>query len=80
MLRSAQVCTGVMLHGYPLVKSLCGDLQARALCEMSFITPSWCICKVIRGIVAMPHASNGAAHHGSASVHDSRARPFPSQP
>lgn len=24
-----QVCTGVMLHGYPLVKSLCGDLQAR---------------------------------------------------
>ena len=28
---SAQVCTGVMLHGYPLVKSLCGDLQARPL-------------------------------------------------
>lgn len=23
----AQVCTGVMLHGYPLVKSLCGGLQ-----------------------------------------------------
>lgn len=22
-----QVCTGVMLHGYPLVKQLCGDLQ-----------------------------------------------------
>ena len=21
-----------MLHGYPLVKSLCGDLQARTLC------------------------------------------------
>ena len=26
----AQVCTGVMLHGYPLVKSLCGDLQVRS--------------------------------------------------
>lgn len=24
-----QVCTGVMLHGYPLVKQLCGGLQAR---------------------------------------------------
>ena len=23
-----QVCTGVMLHGYPLVKRLCGGLQA----------------------------------------------------
>jgi dihydropyrimidine dehydrogenase (NADP+) len=23
-----QVCTGVMLHGYPLVKNLCGGLQA----------------------------------------------------
>lgn len=22
-----QVCTGVMLHGYPLVKTLCGGLQ-----------------------------------------------------
>ena len=22
-----QVCTGVMLHGYPLVKNLCGGLQ-----------------------------------------------------
>ena len=22
-----QVCTGVMLHGYPLVKKLCGELQ-----------------------------------------------------
>ena len=31
MVRSAQVCTGVMLHGYPLVKSLCGDLQVRTL-------------------------------------------------
>jgi len=25
---TVQVCTGVMLHGYPLVKSLCGELQA----------------------------------------------------
>ena len=25
-----QVCTGVMLHGYPLVKTLCGGLQVRA--------------------------------------------------
>jgi hypothetical protein len=25
---AAQVCTGVMLHGYPLVKHLCGGLQA----------------------------------------------------
>lgn len=24
-----QVCTGVMLHGYPLVKTLCGGLQVR---------------------------------------------------
>ena len=24
---AAQVCTGVMLHGYPLVKNLCGGLQ-----------------------------------------------------
>ena len=24
-----QVCTGVMLHGYPLVKQLCGELQVR---------------------------------------------------
>lgn len=24
---SVQVCTGVMLHGYPLVKTLCGGLQ-----------------------------------------------------
>ena len=32
MLHYVQVCTGVMLHGYPLVKSLCGDLQARTLC------------------------------------------------
>ena len=23
----AQVCTGVMLHGYPMVKRLCGELQ-----------------------------------------------------
>ena len=23
-----QVCTGVMLHGYPLVKNLCAELQA----------------------------------------------------
>lgn len=26
----AQVCTGVMLHGYPLVKTLCGGLQVIA--------------------------------------------------
>ena len=25
-----QVCTGVMLHGYPLVKQLCGGLQVCA--------------------------------------------------
>lgn len=25
---SLQVCTGVMLHGYPLIKKLCGGLQA----------------------------------------------------
>ncbi len=25
---TSQVCTGVMLHGYPLVKTLCGGLQA----------------------------------------------------
>ena len=25
-----QVCTGVMLHGYPLVKKLCAGLQVRA--------------------------------------------------
>ena len=24
---AVQVCTGVMLHGYPLVKQLCGELQ-----------------------------------------------------
>jgi len=24
---TVQVCTGVMVHGYPLVKSLCGELQ-----------------------------------------------------
>jgi dihydropyrimidine dehydrogenase (NADP+) len=24
---AVQVCTGVMLHGYPLVKHLCGGLQ-----------------------------------------------------
>ena len=23
-----QVCTGVMIHGYPMVKQLCGELQA----------------------------------------------------
>jgi hypothetical protein len=23
----AQVCTGVMLYGYPLIKKLCGGLQ-----------------------------------------------------
>lgn len=26
-----QVCTGVMLHGYPLVKQLCGELQVTLL-------------------------------------------------
>lgn len=26
--QTVQVCTGVMLHGYPLVKTLCGGLQA----------------------------------------------------
>jgi hypothetical protein len=25
---AAQVCTGVMLHGYPMIKKLCGGLQA----------------------------------------------------
>lgn len=29
VVRTAQVCTGVMLHGYPLVKKLCGGLQVR---------------------------------------------------
>lgn len=24
---TVQVCTGVMLHGYPLVKTLCAELQ-----------------------------------------------------
>ena len=27
LLLAAQVCTGVMLHGYGLVKQLCGELQ-----------------------------------------------------
>lgn len=27
LLATKQVCTGVMLHGYPLVKTLCGGLQ-----------------------------------------------------
>lgn len=27
VLSPQQVCTGVMVHGYPLVKSLCGELQ-----------------------------------------------------
>ena len=27
--QTVQVCTGVMLHGYPLVKTLCGGLQVR---------------------------------------------------
>jgi hypothetical protein len=26
-LREPQVCTGVMIHGYPVVKNLCGGLQ-----------------------------------------------------
>ena len=29
---SPQVCTGVMLHGYPLVKTLCGGLQVCIAC------------------------------------------------
>jgi len=26
-LRRLQVCTGVMIHGYPVIKNLCGGLQ-----------------------------------------------------
>ena len=46
----AQVCTGVMLHGYPLVKQLCAELQARArpaLHTMSAV-PMPCMCHAAR--------------------------------
>ena len=32
----AQVCTGVMLHGYPLVKQLCGELQVMKLLSLEY--------------------------------------------
>ena len=31
---SVQVCTGVMLHGYPLVKTLCGGLQVALIAHI----------------------------------------------
>lgn len=40
LLAAKQVCTGVMLHGYPLVKTLCGGLQVGGGGRCSRVTAS----------------------------------------
>lgn len=40
-LLSKQVCTGVMLHGYPLVKTLCGGLQVRRAWGQGLLRQPW---------------------------------------
>ena len=52
-----QVCTGVMLHGYPLIKKLCGGLQvscAELFCE-----------EVESSSAALDNAGNAGLHEGT---------------
>lgn len=36
---TVQVCTGVMIHGYPVIKNLCGGLQVRVVFVMHVLFP-----------------------------------------
>lgn len=45
------MCTGVMLHGYPLVKQLCGGLQVCCQLDLKFffiLATSWHMTDVPR--------------------------------